>query len=125
PLNGTFTQQDLLDAKVRYLHDAGESPSDGFGFTVADAAGSSSAGTFALTIKPQNDPPQVVTAGPVTVDEDVTVVLDETLLLATDAESAPDKVRYKLTARPQFGRLKLNTTILVLNATFTQADVAA
>ncbi len=56
-LNDTFTQADVDGGLVTYSHDAGETASDSFDFTVDDGAGTTTSDTFALTILPVNDAP--------------------------------------------------------------------
>ncbi len=65
----TFTQQDLVDGRITYVHDGGEAAADSFGFSVSDGQGGSVASqTFQLSINPVNDAPSFDTvthvAGP-------------------------------------------------------------
>ncbi len=60
----TFTQADIDAGLIRYRHDAGETTSDSFDFTVDDGAGTSTSGTFNLTINPVNDAPVNMFSGP-------------------------------------------------------------
>ena len=53
----TFTQADIDAGLITYRHDAGETTSDSFDFTVDDSVGTSTSGTFNFTINPVNDAP--------------------------------------------------------------------
>lgn len=55
----TFTQQDIDDGLVRYVHDGGENTADSFDFRVSDpgAGANQEEGTFNITIEPINDAP--------------------------------------------------------------------
>lgn len=59
---GSFTQDDLANGRVAYLHDGSETTSDGFTFSLSDGAGATlpDAG-FALAITPADDAPQLAT----------------------------------------------------------------
>ncbi|WP_235609780.1 cadherin-like domain-containing protein, partial [Azospira sp. I13] len=63
----SFTQDDLDNNRLRYVHDGGESSSDGFTFTLADGgengAAALSGQTFAITINPVNDAPAISQLG--------------------------------------------------------------
>ncbi|WP_417821546.1 cadherin-like domain-containing protein [Terasakiella sp.] len=58
----SFTQSDLANNKVRYVHDGGETTSDSFGFSLADGGengATAQTGTFNITVVPINDAPTV------------------------------------------------------------------
>ncbi|WP_430451221.1 cadherin-like domain-containing protein [Rhodopirellula europaea] len=65
----SFTQAQVNADEVVYNHFGGENLSDSFDFTVNDLLGAATAGTFNITVTPDNDDP---TASPVavTTDED-------------------------------------------------------
>ncbi|RZJ27649.1 MAG: hypothetical protein EON85_10770, partial [Brevundimonas sp.] len=65
-LNGTFTQQDVIDGRITFTHNGGETTSAGFGFSVSDGIGGTVAGqTFTFSITPVNDAPTVNVSGEV------------------------------------------------------------
>ena len=57
-INDTFTQADIDTNLLNYTHNASETTSDSFSFTVADGAGGAIANTtFNITVNPVNDNP--------------------------------------------------------------------
>jgi gliding motility-associated-like protein len=56
-LNTSFTQAQLNDGKVMYLHDGSETISDSFAFTLTDPDGGSLTGSLQIQISPVNDIP--------------------------------------------------------------------
>jgi methionine-rich copper-binding protein CopC len=57
-LNGTFTQDDVNNGRVTYLHDGSEGASASFGFSVSDGQGGSVTNrTFTFTVTGVNDAP--------------------------------------------------------------------
>jgi len=55
-LGATFTQDDINNNRVTYLHDGGETTSGAFGFSVSDGVAAALTGqSFAFTITPVND----------------------------------------------------------------------
>lgn len=72
--NGTFTQQDINDGKLKYQHDGSEGASDEFVFTVEDGTEFRSGQVFDITINNINDPPVNTVPGAQTTDEDTDLV---------------------------------------------------
>ena len=65
-LNGTFTQQDVVDGRIVFLHDGSETTSAAFGFSVSDGIGGTVTGrSFTFSITPVNDAPTVNVSGEV------------------------------------------------------------
>ncbi len=90
-INGTFTQQDIDDGKVKYLHDSSETTGDSFGFSVQDGLEDSVSAvtgqTFSITVTPQNDAP-ILGGAPAddTATEDVATAVDLSAYDVSDAE---------------------------------------
>lgn len=58
-----FTQDDLVNNRVVYLHNGDESASDSFQFSLGDGESTPVTGTFNLSINPVNDAPMLDNAG--------------------------------------------------------------
>ena len=79
PANGTllvgsdpgssFTQAELANGEVAYLHDGGETTGDSFTFQVSDGTTTLDIATFQITVTPVNDPP-VAQDDQIPTDED-------------------------------------------------------
>ncbi len=57
-VSDTFTQDDIANGRVTYVHDGSETTSASFGFSVGDGRGGTVAGqSFAITVTPVDDTP--------------------------------------------------------------------
>ncbi len=109
PSNGTLT--DNGDGTISYAHDAGESTSDSFTYTIDDNdGGTSNVATVNITIVPVNDPP-------VTFEDAITVnlggtktILDggNTSVLDNDTDAENDILTAILVSDVSNGSLTLN-----------------
>ncbi len=61
-VSGTFTQADINAGLLTYDHNNAEAFTDGFAFTVNDAAGTSTSSTFSISITPVNDNDPIITS---------------------------------------------------------------
>jgi hypothetical protein len=124
-IGGTFTQQDVNDGKLSYVHDGTEGLSDTFTWTLSDgvhmipATGST---PFAITVTPVNDAPTIVNNPVTTLAEGGTEVFTASRLQAADAENGALTFTFTGITR---GQLQRNNVALAVNGTFTQADIAA
>ena len=64
----TFTQADIDQNGLSYVHNGGETTTDAFLFSVTDGDGASLTGTFVINIAPVNDPPTLAPIGALQVD---------------------------------------------------------
>ncbi|MDX1430905.1 MAG: cadherin-like domain-containing protein, partial [Gammaproteobacteria bacterium] len=86
---GSFTQDDIDNNRLIYVHDGSETLSDGFDFDVGDGQGNVLTGqSFSFSVIPQNDPPVITSdlggaTAAVNVAENTTQV---TTVTATDAD---------------------------------------
>jgi hypothetical protein len=79
----SFTQQDLIDGTVSYVHTAGTADDDTFTFALTDAEGAGPTGqTFTITVSSTNNPP-TASADEASTDEDTAVTVD---VLANDTD---------------------------------------
>jgi VCBS repeat-containing protein len=61
----SFTQQDINDGQIEYVHDGSETTHDSFTFDVSDGAGGSiEAREFTIAVSPVNDAPVAVATRP-------------------------------------------------------------
>ncbi len=107
--------------------------------TVIDAAADGAYGVFAADIDKDGDLDVLSStadsdevflytqtrAHEATVNQGGTLLIDNAVLLTTDPDDGPAGITYKLTSPPIHGNVRLNGTPLLLNGTFTQADVDA
>ncbi|PCK06170.1 MAG: hypothetical protein COA42_17520, partial [Alteromonadaceae bacterium] len=92
----TFTQQNLIDGVVEYVHDDSNSTTGGFDFTVKDPTGNTLGGQgFSVTVNPvDDDAPTIVNNISATVDEGNDVVITTTELSATDTDASDATILY-------------------------------
>ena len=125
-VSDTFTQVDINAGLVTYDHDGSETVSDSFDFSVDDGLGTSSSGTFNITITPVNDEEVLATNAGTTVNEASSGnVITTAVLETTDADNTPAQLTYTVTAVTANGTLRLSGTALGVSDTFTQADINA
>jgi hypothetical protein len=123
-VNDTFTPADISNNLLTYTHDGSETTSDSFGFTVSDGSGGVIPATlFAITVTPLNDTPTITANLGLTVLENAATAISNTQLQVSDVDSSEAQLVYTLTAVPTNGTLSLLGTPLVVNSTFTQADI--
>ena len=125
-VSDTFTQADIDAGLVTYDHDGSETVSDSFDFTVDDGTGTSSSGTFGITVTPVNDEEVLATNTGTTVNEASTGnVITVAMLETTDVDNTAAQLTYTVTAATLNGTLRLSGTALGVSDTFTQADIDA
>ncbi len=121
----SFTQDDINNNRLRYVHDGSNTTGDSFDFTVNDGQGNTLTGqSFALTITAvdDNEPTQSNNTGS-TIAEGGTDTLISTELLYTDSEQPATSVAYSVTSIPANGQLELTTGPGVAITSFTQDDI--
>ena len=121
----SFTQDDIDNNRVVYVHDGSNTVADSFDFDVDDGQGNVLAGqSFALTITPVDDdaPVQTTNTGS-SVAQGGTDTLAAAELLYTDSEQPAASVTYTVTTAPVNGQLELTTAPTVAILSFTQDDI--
>ena len=118
----TFTQSDIDNRTLRYVHDGSETTSDAFAFAVSDGT-QTVTGNFAITVTPVNDPPVISTNVGATVSEGGQISIGNTLLLASDSDNTPGQLTYTVTTAPAHGRLERTSNPGVAITSFTQAEI--
>ena len=120
-----FTQDDLNNNRVVYIHDGSNTTSDSFNFDVDDGQGNAATGqSFALTVTAVDDdaPTQVASTGS-TITEGGTDTLSAAELAFTDTEQPATAVAFTVTSSPANGQLELTTNPGVAITAFTQDDL--
>ena len=112
----TFTQDDIDNSRISYVHAGDEVFGDGFSFTVKGSAGlSTSSFSFGLAINADNDNPFTDVNQVLFLQEGEAVTITNGSLRVLDAEALPQEIAYTLVNLPAHGRLSLGA--------FTQHDI--
>jgi hypothetical protein len=121
----TFTQADINNGIITYIHNGSRNLSDSLKFTASDGVGGAIAETnFAISVTEiPNTAPEVTTNVGIDVLQGDTATVAQTVLEVTDAESTPAAIIYTLVSTPVNGSLQRSNTALAANETFTQADI--
>src|SRR5690606_34189422 len=82
----TFTQEDIADDRVTYVHNGNEPAAESFGFSASDGE-LAVTGTFTITITPVNDPP-VLTNNGLTLDEGGDETITNAMLSLADPDNS-------------------------------------
>jgi hypothetical protein len=107
----SFTQDDIDNNRLVYVHNGSQTTSDSFDFTVNDGAGGTIGNTtFVLTITPVNDAPVIISNGggataSVNAAENQTSV---TTLAATDIDLPPDTLTFSITGGADSSRFVID-----------------
>ncbi len=112
----TFTQLDITNGQLTYLHNGGETTSDRFQFTVTDGLGATSAATtFSIAVLAINDAPVLNAPGSLLIDQNTNTLISGIRL--TDADLGDSDVTVSLSATS--GLLSLGRTA---DVTFLTGD---
>lgn len=89
--NGQFTQQEINDGNIRFVHDGSEDHTASFGYIVSDGTENHHADTFAVDVAPTNDRP-VASGGATQVAEgnNNTVRIGTGVLGMSDVDGSQD-----------------------------------
>ena len=114
-----FNRDDILNNRVYYRHDSGESASDSFSFTVTDGALTTVTKSFTITITRRNDVPTLSNNNDLSLQEGSSKAITGTMLRWIDADTLPttDTLTYTVTGGPSHGTLS--------HPSFTQAQLDA
>lgn len=129
-IGATFTQQEVDDGRLSYVHDGAENAADGFNWDLTDGITRiplSGTSTFAITVTPVNDAPVIVNNPVTSVAEAGAEILTNAKLMVSDIEgTAALTYTFVSITRGQLQK-KIGAgafTALTANQTFTQADIA-
>ena len=122
----SFTQQDLIDELVQYVHDGSETTTDSFTFSVQDDENAGPTNqTFNLTITPLNDAVNLIVNDGLTIDEGGMAFITTTELDADDPDDTDENITYSVTAGPSNGQLELDDDPGNAITSFTQQQLDA
>ncbi|XP_064005810.1 extracellular matrix organizing protein FRAS1 [Pogoniulus pusillus] len=123
----SFTQADINKGHVLYSHRKGD-PGGNFAFTfdVMDAEGSKlTEQVFDISVLENRFPPSIITNKGLVLDENSVKTITTLQLSATDEDSEPTQLRYRLTKQPQLGHLEHVASPGKRISSFSQADLAS
>ncbi|XP_045713824.1 extracellular matrix organizing protein FRAS1 isoform X5 [Phyllostomus hastatus] len=123
----SFTQADLSQGQVEYSHRKGESGGNFvFKFDVVDGEGNRLIGqSFSISVLEDKSPPVITTNKGLVLDENSVKKITTLQLSATDQESGPAELTYRITRQPQLGHLEHAASPGIQITSFTQADLTS
>lgn len=121
----SFTQADISQGQIEYSHGPGEPVgSFAFKFDVVDGEGNSLADqSFSIGVLEADSPPVIITNKGLVLDENSVKKITTAQLSATDRDSEPAELIYRITSQPQLGHLEHVASPGVQISSFTQADL--
>ncbi|MDX2217155.1 MAG: cadherin-like domain-containing protein [Oculatellaceae cyanobacterium bins.114] len=124
-----FTQTDIDRGRLRYFNNGRSISPDSFRFIVSDGVNSLGVRAFGIRVNPLPPPPPINRPPVLNVNQGLTLnagetgVINSSFLTATDPESDPSQVIYRLETTTSNGTVFLNGTAISSSQTFTQADI--
>ena len=91
----SFTQQQVDNGDVSYVHDGSETDSDEFGFVLSDGRGGELAGSFNIIVNPINDDPGHELPGDQTTGQNTSLTFsseNENTILVGDADAGDNSI---------------------------------
>ncbi|RLS52971.1 MAG: DUF2341 domain-containing protein [Planctomycetota bacterium] len=120
----SWTQTDIDQGLLRYVHNGSEPASVTLRFMVSDGLAAVS-GSIAITIIPVNDAPVVSVNTGVTVNEGGQGLITSSHLSSRDDDSHPADRVFTITSVPAHGRLERTTASGIALSSFTQEEINA
>ena len=124
-VGGTFTQKDIIDGNVSYVHNGTPNSGDSFDWELTDGMHQIPQNTFAITVSPTNDAPIVVNNMASDIDEGGTGLLSPDIFSTSDEESGTMTYTFVSTVRGMMQR-RVGAgpyTAMAAGDTFTVQDV--
>ncbi|XP_073898026.1 extracellular matrix organizing protein FRAS1 isoform X2 [Castor canadensis] len=123
----TFTQADISQGQVEYSHQTGEpGGSFAFKFDVVDGEGHRLVDqSFSISVLEDKSPPVIITNKGLILDENSVKKITTMQLSATDQDSQPTELIYRITTQPQLGHLEHAASPGLQISSFTQADLTS
>jgi hypothetical protein len=121
---GSFTQVDIANNLIRYVHNGNETTTDSFTFIVDDGQGGQSPTTkFNIQITPVNDPPVLVANAPLILPRGGAAAITPALLAVNDVDNTPAQLVFTVQTPTANGILSNNSVPIGAGGTFTQDDI--
>ncbi|KAM6269950.1 LOW QUALITY PROTEIN: extracellular matrix organizing protein FRAS1 [Porphyrio hochstetteri] len=123
----SFTQDDVNTGKVQYSHKKGD-PGGNFSFTfdVIDADGDRLMDqVFYIRVLEDRFPPSIITNEGLVLDENSAKTITTLQLSASDRDSEPSQLQYRLSRQPTLGHLEYMASPGRRISSFSQADLAS
>nr|XP_023408991.1 extracellular matrix protein FRAS1 [Loxodonta africana] len=123
----SFTQADISRGQVEYSHGKGESGgSFAFKFDVIDGEGNKLTDqSFSISVSEDRFPPVITTNKGLVLDENSVKKITTLQLSATDQDSEPAELIYRVTKLPQLGHLEHAASPGIQISSFSQADLTS
>ena len=103
----SFTQQNLNDGKIQYVHDDSDTTSDSFVFKVSDGTNELTGQTFSITGNAVDDGvPTILANDGLTLDEGATASIPTTKLSATDTDTNDAGLIFTITTATANGQVE-------------------
>ena len=115
----SFTQEDLVNGLVEYVHDGSDTVSDTFTFELSDGTTTLASSSFDIVVNAVDDAPQLDTNTGVTVAEEGVVAITTAELSASDPDTADADIIYPVSGLTN-GQIEVGGTA---SSSFTQEDL--
>uniref|UniRef100_A0A8C9Q481 Extracellular matrix organizing protein FRAS1 n=1 Tax=Spermophilus dauricus TaxID=99837 RepID=A0A8C9Q481_SPEDA len=123
----SFTQADINQGQIEFSHGTGEpGGSFAFKFDVVDGEGNKLTDqSFSISILEDKSPPVIINNKGLVLDENSVKKITTLQLSATDQDSEPAELTYRITRQPQLGHLEHAASPGIQISSFTQADLTS
>ncbi|XP_048640749.1 extracellular matrix organizing protein FRAS1 isoform X2 [Marmota marmota marmota] len=123
----SFTQADVNQGQIEFSHGTGEpGGSFAFKFDVVDGEGNKLTDqSFSISILEDKSPPVITNNKGLVLDENSVKKITTLQLSATDQDSEPAELIYRITRQPQLGHLEHAASPGIQISSFTQADLTS
>ncbi|MBZ3891170.1 Extracellular matrix protein FRAS1 [Sciurus carolinensis] len=123
----SFTQADINQGQVEFSHGTGEpGGSFAFKFDVVDGEGNKLIDqSFSISVLEDKSPPVIITNKGLVLDENSVKKITTLQLSATDHDSEPAELIYRIIKQPQLGHLEHAASPGIRISSFTQTDLTS
>jgi VCBS repeat-containing protein len=118
----SFTQDDVNNGRISYLHNGSVFTSDSFNFTVTDGTNTTALAVFAIQVTNDSLSPATIKNTGLTLGKGTTATVTRSMLELGDANTPVEAILFSVLPGPANGTLKKNGASA---AVFSQADINA